>query len=295
MVRFGVHPAIDRSTSRKSLSNLLQFLDSSAFESFFLSDSLSNDYDTLALLSFISSLTSRIKIGTCVFILPLRHPAFVAKQTSSIQRYSGNRFIFGTGVGWRKSEFDLLGVDFTKRGKIMDEAIKFIQEAWSNDSFSFHGSYFTAEGLQLNSSLSVKPPLWIGGNSTKALERAIQLGDGWIPTDLTVEEYLSLSENVKKLISDNNKFVSGLHIFLILSEERSKADTQAEILASRFGENKETFKEYSLVGNPSDVVKRINEYCQAGVNYFVLSLTYLSLKNVYKTLKMFARDVIPSF
>ncbi len=295
MVKFGLHIGLIRSTNFKKLSKLLSYVDSSSFDSVFVADSLSSEFDTMSSLVYLALATERVNVGTCVFILPLRHPALVAKETSFIQRLSKNRLILGIGVGWRKKEFDLLGVNYNKRGKITDESIRFLLEAWSKDTFSFKGNYYRAEDITLNSSLEKRPQIWIGGNSLQAMRRAVRFGDCWIPTDFSVDDYLSKMQELKSILGRSKNLEVASHLFLVISRNRDDAISQAKALAERFGDTLESFLSSALVGNPSDITKRISEYINAGVKYQVLSLTYLNPEMMSGPLKLLEREVLSSF
>lgn len=295
MVKFGVHLGLSRSADFEKLNQIVSHIDSSPIDSVFVADSLSSGYDTMSSLVYLALATKRVNVGTCVFILPLRHPALVAKETSFIQRLSKNRLILGIGVGWRKKEFDLLGVNYNKRGKITDESIRFLLEAWSNDTFSFKGNHYMAEGITLNSSLEKRPQIWIGGNSLQAMRRAVRFGDCWIPTDFSIDDYLSKMQELKSILGRRKNLEVASHLFLVISRDRGDAILQAKVLAERFGDTLESFLNSALVGNPSDITKRISEYINAGVKYHVLSLTYLQDEKIVNSLKLLEKEVIPSF
>jgi alkanesulfonate monooxygenase SsuD/methylene tetrahydromethanopterin reductase-like flavin-dependent oxidoreductase (luciferase family) len=295
MVKFGVHLGLSRSAGFKKLKQIVSYIDFTPIDSVFVADSLSSGYDTMGSLVYLSLATKRLNVGTCVFILPLRHPALVAKETSFIQRLSKNRLILGIGVGWRKKEFDLLGVNYNKRGKITDESIRFLLEAWSKDTFSFKGNYFRAQGVTLNSSLEKRPQIWVGGNSLNAMRRAARLGDRWIPTDFSVDDYLSKMQELRSILGRSKNLEVASHLFLVISRNRDDAILRAKVLAERFGDTLESFLSSALVGNPSDITKRISEYIDAGVKYHVLSLTYLQGEKIVNSLKLLEKEVIPSF
>jgi len=98
-----------------------------------------------------------------------------------LQLLSGGRLILGVGAGYQKSEFEALGIDFHKRGKIFDEALELIRLAWAGGPVTFHGMHFTANGNEPRPVPDPAPPIWIGGGSDKAVQRAARWGDGWCP------------------------------------------------------------------------------------------------------------------
>ena len=132
-------------------------------------------------LAFVASLTTRLKLHTSVLILPYRNPFLTAKAAATLQVLSGGRLILGVGAGYQKREFEALGVSFSQRGALMDEALETIRLAWAGDTVVKQGATFDARGNDIRPIPSPPPPIWIGGNSDKAMERAARHGDGWSP------------------------------------------------------------------------------------------------------------------
>jgi probable F420-dependent oxidoreductase len=137
--------------------------------------------DPLTALAFAAAHTQRLMVFTNVLVLPFRNPFLTAKAAATLQVLSDNRLILGVGVGYQKSEFDALGVDYHQRGALTDEALETLRLIWQGGAVVKRGLGFTAAGVEPRPIPDPKPPLWIGGSSDKALERAARWGDGWIP------------------------------------------------------------------------------------------------------------------
>jgi alkanesulfonate monooxygenase SsuD/methylene tetrahydromethanopterin reductase-like flavin-dependent oxidoreductase (luciferase family) len=120
-------------------------------------------------------------LQTNIVVLPYRNPFITAKAAATVQVLSGGRLIMGTAPGYQKGEFEALGVDFHKRGVIMDEALDTIRLAWGGGVVTKEGRSFNAAGNEPRPAPSPAPPIWIGGASQKAIERAARAGDGWCP------------------------------------------------------------------------------------------------------------------
>jgi len=168
--------------------------------------------DILSSLAWLAGVTSTIKIGSGVLIAPYREILPTAKQIASIQELSGNRLLLGIGLGWMGAEFKALGVDRKKRGKITDEFLTFMHEAFSKDEVQLNEQKFIFKPRP------PKPPFYIGGSKDYSIKRAARLGDGWIPL---VNEPEELKENLKsykelckslKKESDKVSVVSGLNL-----------------------------------------------------------------------------------
>jgi probable F420-dependent oxidoreductase len=145
-------------------------------------------YDPVLTLTWAAAFTSRIGFGTSVLVLPMRHPLPLAKELATLQNLSQGRLILGAGVGWLEAEFTALGVPFRERGRRMDEGIAMMRAVWSEDPVSFPARHITAviEDMRMLPQ-PIKPiPIWIGGSSEAALNRALRL-DGWHGSRLSPE------------------------------------------------------------------------------------------------------------
>lgn len=139
--------------------------------------------DPFVMLSLVAAHTTRLRLQTNIVVLPYRNPFVTARAVSSLDALSGGRFVFGMGAGYLKAEFKALGVDFDARNDIMDEYIRAMKAAWSGEDFAFEGTGYAAVGNRMRPApvQQPHPPLLIGGNSKRAIRRAVELGDAWHP------------------------------------------------------------------------------------------------------------------
>ncbi|MEV0645590.1 TIGR03619 family F420-dependent LLM class oxidoreductase [Phytomonospora sp. NPDC050363] len=128
-------------------------------------------YEPFTALSWLAGITRRVQLGTTVLIMPYRHPLLVARMAANLDRLAGGRLVLGVGVGWAKQEFAALDVPFERRGKLTDEYITAVREAW-RDEADYPGA--------------ARIPFWIGGNSDAGIRRAVRLGDAWHPLRNTI-------------------------------------------------------------------------------------------------------------
>ncbi len=130
--------------------------------------------DPFVALSFVASATSSLLVHTNLFVAVYRHPLLAAKAVSSLSILAEGRVILGVGAGYLKPEFAALGVEFEQRNDLLDQSIVIIRQALAGEEVD--GSVIRP----LSPSAPV-PPIWVGGNSRRAIERAVTLGDGWCP------------------------------------------------------------------------------------------------------------------
>ena len=137
--------------------------------------------DPLLVLMQVAARTQRIRLGTNVYILPLRHPIAVARMVTTLDVLSGGRVSFGVGLGWLAEEFDAVGLDFATRAARGREAIRALRALWTEEEPSFHGRtvQFGPVRFEPKPAQRPHPPILVGGESGAALKRAAELGDGW--------------------------------------------------------------------------------------------------------------------
>ncbi|KUJ67665.1 LLM class F420-dependent oxidoreductase [Streptomyces albus subsp. albus] len=122
-------------------------------------------YEPFTTLSWLAGITTRLRLGTTVLVLPYRPPLLVARMAANLNQLSGGRFVLGVGVGWARQEFDALGVPFTERGRLTDEYLTILRDAWNAEA---------GDG-------PAPVPVWVGGNSEAGIRRAVRFGDAWHP------------------------------------------------------------------------------------------------------------------
>ncbi len=139
--------------------------------------------DPFVALSFVAAATERIRLLTFIYVVTYRNPFLSAKAAATLDVLSGGRFVFGLAAGYLEPEFAALGVPFAERDELADEAIRAMKAAWSGAGVTFEGRHFAAHGhTALPRPLQQPhPPIWVGGNSKRAIRRAVELGDGWMP------------------------------------------------------------------------------------------------------------------
>ena len=138
-------------------------------------------YDAAAYLSFLAARTSTIRLGTYVYLLGIRHPFVAARAFATLDTISGGRALLGVGAGWLESEWQAVGLDFTTRGRRLDEAIAVCRRLWTEEVVEHHGEFFDFGPVMFEPKPPQRPiPIHVGGESGPAMRRAAASGDGWI-------------------------------------------------------------------------------------------------------------------
>ena len=143
--------------------------------------------EPIAAMSWMGAVTRKIRFYPSVMKVPTRQPLVLAKALSSLAVLTGERILLGAGLSPWKEDFSYNGVDFDKRGKLMDECIAIIRGAMSGKYFEFHGENYDFGPMKMFPVPSRPVPIIIGGHSQPALKRAARLGDGWVSANTTLQ------------------------------------------------------------------------------------------------------------
>ena len=152
-------------------------------------DSYSWFVDPFVALARASGVTTTLKLGTGITLVPERHPLLLAKEIATLDYFSGGRFLFGVGAGWHKEETDIMGGNFAHRWTQTQEAIEAMKALWANEAAEYHGRYYDfplvrsfPRPVQLP-----HPPIFLGGSAQQVFKRIVEYGNGWMPTRSTPE------------------------------------------------------------------------------------------------------------
>jgi probable F420-dependent oxidoreductase len=238
---------------------------------------MQNTYDPLVVLSFAAAHTEKIFLGTSVLVAAYRSPAVTAKMTATLDVLSRGRVILGLGVGWSADEFAAVGRSIQERNQQADEFIDVVRELWKSGESRFEGKFY-----QVPASIFLPkpvqqsgPPIWIGGNSERALRRVASHGDGWHPTSR-----MPITEITDKI-------------------------SKARDAAAKLGRNPEkialtlrwnAFPDLADPANRSLVANKLRDYRDAGVEHICIDLNIpepASMDSMDENMERLMREIVP--
>jgi probable F420-dependent oxidoreductase len=143
--------------------------------------------DPYIALARASAVTTKLKLGTGITLVPQRNPLLLAKEVAALDLHSGGRFIFGIGTGWLKEEVEMFGGNFQRRWTQTREALDVMKALWTQDAAEFHGEFFDFPPVRSYPKPAQKPhpPILIGGMAKNVLKRIVDHADGWLPNRVT--------------------------------------------------------------------------------------------------------------
>ena len=152
-------------------------------------DSYSWFLDPFVALARASAVTTKLRLGTGITLIPERNPLLLAKEIATLDYFSGGRFVFGIGAGWNKEETEIMGGNFTHRWTQTREAIEAMKALWANEAAEYHGTYYDFPLVRSfpRPVQQPHPPIFLGGAARQVFKRTVAYGNGWMPTRSTPE------------------------------------------------------------------------------------------------------------
>jgi probable F420-dependent oxidoreductase len=145
--------------------------------------------DPFVALARASAVTTRLKLGTGITLIPERNPLLLAKEVATLDYFSRGRFIFGIGAGWNKEETEIMGGNFAHRWTQTREAIEAMKALWAAEAAEYHGTYYDFPPVRSfpRPVQQPHPPIFLGGTAPQVFQRTVAYGNGWMPTRSTPE------------------------------------------------------------------------------------------------------------
>ncbi len=242
--------------------------------------------EPLTAVTYLATITERIRVGTSVLVIPYRNPVHTAKALATADHLSGGRIILGAGIGWWREEFEGVGVPFEARAARTLEYLRVMKAIWTQPRIAFEGRFLRiaeAGGVRPHPAQQPHIPIWIGGHSEGALRRVVEVADGWHPLGLRPPVALFPPEMATK-------------VRRLRELAASAGRDPATITISFKGPVK--FDEAQgarppLTGSPAQIVEDLRAYVAAGVQHFVLDFSVPTVPAMLEVLERFAADVRP--
>lgn len=306
-VSFGMHP--DRIYAPEEMYAFAERAESLGYDSLWIGDHVSfhgHYTESLATLAAYAARTSRITLGTSVYLLPLRRPAIAAKCAATVDYLTGGgRFVFGVGVGGEgEGEFALCGVPVRERGARMDESLAILRKLWSGEAVSHRGRFWRFEDARQSPPPPTPggPPVWVGGRSDAARRRAATMGDGYVSYMFSAARFARGLADMRgwaeaagrRLDIEGGGWTPAHHAFIYAHENEEYAlRCGIENLSKRYNMDFDGIaQKYLFYGPPARCAERIAEFQEAGVRHFIFKHAGPADEET-RQMALLAHEVIP--
>ena len=230
--------------------------------------------DPLVALAAAAGRTRALKLGTSIYVLPLRNPVLAAKELATLDFLSGGRLLLAVGVGEEDERtYRACGVPKEERGARLDEALVVLRRLWREPVVTHHGRYFQLDEIRVDPKPPGPMPIWLGGRSDAAYRRIGRLCDGWLPSAITPEEVADGIRRVHGYAAEAGREIEEDHFGAVLGFYAADSAAEARRQAAPFLLNRradhppETF---AALGTLQECAATVERYVRAGASKFVL-------------------------
>ncbi len=262
-----------------SVRKVAQRADALGFDDLWVTENTLDDsfsLDATVVLTYAAALTTRIRLGASVVVLPQHSPVQVAHQWATLDYVSGGRAILGVGLG-RPTHYEAFGVPVEHRVSRFVEGIEIIKALWTQPHPSFHGRFFDVEhGMAIRPVQQPHPPIWLGGSHPDAIRRAARVADGWMAAGgagkaIMAEAVPMLHEALARAGRDPDTFPISKRVFMSVHEDALKAKTEALRWFTDVYHNPAMLETNGFYGTPGQAREYIEEMHALGATHLLLN------------------------
>ncbi|GGV41263.1 N5,N10-methylene tetrahydromethanopterin reductase [Actinomadura cremea] len=229
-------------------------------------------------LARLSAVTSRVRLGTSILLLPLYPPAVIAKQVADLDRATAGRLVLGVGVGGEyPQEFRACQVPLKERGRRLDEAVPLLRRLWTAEEISHDGPLYAMEDVRIHPAPAQAggPPIVIAGRKGRAMRRAASIGDGWMPYLYSPRRYAASVREIRALAAEEGRDLDGFgwyaFVFVNVDDDGPRARREAaRTIGGAYAQDFQAMIDsVAAAGTAAEVAEKLRAFVGAGVRHFV--------------------------
>ena len=216
--------------------------------------------DPLITLTVAAAVTKSVRLGTAVLVAPMHQPFQLARSLATLDAVSGGRLVAGLGTGWSIDEYAAAGIaPFEQRGAVQDELLEVFAAVWGPDPVSYQGTYTTINEAEVGPKPAHPIPVYLAGNSPKALKRVARHADGWVSVSTPPAQIAATMRKVRELAAEYGREPGAIEAFA-----RANVQISAKPL--------EDANRYQFTGSVEQIVEDTVAMAEVGVNELLLDL-----------------------
>ncbi len=271
------------------------------YDSLWLQERIIGDFimlEPVTLLSYVAAITTTLKLGTSVILLPLRNPLQLAKAYSTLDVMSGGRAVMGVGLGGGHlgSHEDVFG--YTREGRVtrFTEAVQIMKLLWTEPKASFQGRYWNFRDVSMEPKPMQKPhlPIWFGGHHENALRRAVKYGNGWMGAGSSSSSaFIRDSGKIRDFLNEAKRDPATFHfakrVYLAIDNDEARAELRIREWFGRRYKNSDVGPKVSIWGSAPKCTEKIQEIVRAGAQQIVFNPMFDEMDH----LEICAKEIMP--
>jgi probable F420-dependent oxidoreductase len=233
-------------------------------------------FDPMVVLTYAAAVTTRIRLGVSVVVLPLHSPVHVAHQVATLDYVSGGRAVLGVGLG-RAAHYTDFGIPLERRVARFNEGVDVIKALWTKPEADYHGDFFNVDGgIALKPVQQPHPPVWLGGVHPATLRRAARIADGWMGAGGSSKQGLAeavpvLREALQEQGRDPSRFTISKRVFMSVHEKAEVARAEALRWFTEVYHNPAMLETHGFYGTPEQAREYIEEARDMGATHLLLN------------------------
>ena len=254
--------------------------------------------EPVTLLSYVAAITTKLRLGTSVILLPLRNPLQLAKAYSTLDVMSGGRAVMGVGLGGGHlgSHEDVFG--YTREGRVtrFTEAVQIMKLLWTEPKASFQGRYWDFKDVSMEPKPVQKPhvPIIFGGHHENALRRAVKYANGWMGAGSSSSgSFLRESARIREFLAEANRDPATFHVakrvYLAVDNDEARAEGRIREWFGRRYKNSDLGPKVSIWGCAAECTEKIQEIVKAGAQQIVFNPMFDEMEH----LDICAKEIMP--
>lgn len=271
------------------------------YDSLWLQERIIGDVNMLepvTLLSYVAAITSKLKLGTSVLLLPLRNPLQLAKAYSTLDVMSGGRAVMGVGLGGGHlgSHEDVFG--YTRDGRVtrFTEAVEIMKLLWIEPKASFHGRYWNLDNVSMEPKPLQKPclPIIFGGHHENALKRAVKHADGWMGAGSSSSgSFIREAARIRDMLAETGRDPATFHfakrVYLAVDSDKARAERRIRDWFGKRYKNADLGPKVSIWGSTAECTEKIQVIVKAGAQQIVFNPMFDEMEH----LEICAKEIMP--
>lgn len=271
------------------------------YDSLWLQERIIGDFTMLepvTLLSYVAGITTKLKLGTSVVLLPLRNPLQLAKAYSSLDVMSGGRAVLGVGLGGGHlgSHEDVFG--YSREGRVtrFNEAVQIMKLLWTEPTASFQGHYWNFKEISMEPKPLQKPhlPIIFGGHHDNALRRAVKSANGWMGAGSSssasfIREAARIRIFLDQAQCDPASFHFAKRVYLAVDKDKARGEKRIREWFARRYKNADLGPKVSIWGSSAECAEKIQEIIHAGAQHIVFNPMFDEMEH----LEICAKEIMP--
>ncbi len=271
------------------------------YDSLWLQERIIGDFTMLepvTLLSYVAGITTKLKLGTSVILLPLRNPLQLAKAYSSLDVMSGGRSVLGVGLGGGHlgSHEDVFG--YSREGRVtrFTEAVQIMKLLWTEPTASFQGRYWSFKEISMEPKPLQKPhlPIIFGGHHDNALRRAVKSANGWMGAGSSSSaSFIREAARIRIFLDQAQRDPASFHfakrVYLAVDKDKARGEKRIREWFARRYKNADLGPKVSIWGSSAECAEKIQEIIHAGAQHIVFNPMFDEMEH----LEICAKEIMP--